>query len=67
MVKIISVSESVSKNFFKTIITNFKSTVGTSLEVQWLRIHASTAVGMGSIPGQGTKIHMLHSVTKISK
>ena len=24
--------------------------------VQWLRFHASIAGGMGSIPGQGTKI-----------
>ena len=30
--------------------------VGTSLVVQWLKLHASTAEGMGSIPGQGTKI-----------
>ena len=30
--------------------------VGTSLVIQWLRLHASTAVAMGSIPGQGTKI-----------
>ena len=29
---------------------------GTSLAVQWLRLHASTAGGMGSIPGLGTKI-----------
>ena len=28
--------------------------------VQWLRLHASTAVGIGSIPGQGTKI--LHAI-----
>ena len=28
----------------------------TSLVVQWLRLHASTAGGTGSIPGQGTKI-----------
>ena len=28
----------------------------TSLVVQWLRLQASTAGGMGSIPGQGTKI-----------
>ena len=28
---------------------------GTSLAVQWLRLCASTAVGAGSIPGQGTK------------
>ena len=27
---------------------------GTSLVVQWLRLHASTAGGMGSIPGLGT-------------
>ena len=29
---------------------------GTSLEVQWLRLHASTARGMGLIPDPGTKI-----------
>ena len=32
------------------------STPGTSLPVQWLRLHASTAGGMDSIPDQGTKI-----------
>ena len=30
--------------------------LGTSLAVHWLRLHASTAGGMGSIPGWGTKI-----------
>ena len=29
---------------------------GTSLAVQWLRLHTSTAVGTGLIPGWGTKI-----------
>ena len=29
---------------------------GTSLTAQWLRLHTSIAGGMGSIPGQGTKI-----------
>ena len=29
---------------------------GTSLVVQWLRLHTSTAGDMGSIPGRGTKI-----------
>ena len=29
---------------------------GTSLAVQWLRLHASTAGGVGLIPGWGTKI-----------
>ena len=29
---------------------------GNSLMVQWLGLHAFTAKGPGSIPGQGTKI-----------
>ena len=29
---------------------------GTSLAVQWLRLHISNAGDTGSIPGQGTKI-----------
>ena len=29
---------------------------GTSLAVQWLRVHAHNAGAVGSIPGQGTKI-----------
>jgi len=38
-------------------IVSFKKVqFGTSLGVQWLRLHASTAGGVGSIPGQGTKI-----------
>ena len=38
---------------------------GTSLAVQWLRLHAPNAGGMGSIPGQGTRSHM-HAATKSS-
>ena len=30
--------------------------MGTSLEVQWLKRHASTAEGMDSISGRGIKI-----------
>ena len=33
-----------------------KNASGTSVLFQWLRLHAPTAVGLGSIPGQGTKI-----------
>ena len=29
---------------------------GNSLAVQWLRLRAFTAVGLGLMPGQGTKI-----------
>ena len=35
---------------------NVISPWGTSLVVQWLRLHASNAEGVGSIPGVGTKI-----------
>ena len=37
--------------------------------VQWLRLHASTAGGLGSIPGQGTKIlqALWHGKKKNSK
>ena len=33
-----------------------KNASGTSVLFQWLRLHAPTAGGLGSIPGQGTKI-----------
>ena len=33
-----------------------KLKIGTSKVVQWLRLHASNAVGAGSIPSQRTKI-----------
>ena len=35
---------------------------GTSLVVQWLRLHAPNAGGLGLIPGRGTKIP--HTATK---
>ena len=38
------------KAFYKTAIS------WTSLVVQWLRLCSSSARGMGSIPGHGTKI-----------
>ena len=42
-----------------------KKRAGNSVVVQWLRIHASTAGGTGSIPGWGTKIsHATHSAAK---
>ena len=39
---------------------------GTSLVVQWLRLHAPNAEGMGLIPGQGTKIPHAVGVAKIN-
>ena len=38
---------------------------GTSLVVQWVRLHAPNAGGPGLIPGQGTRSHM-HAATKSS-
>ena len=35
--------------------------LGTSLVVQWLRLHAPNVGGLGSIPGQGTRSHMLQT------
>ena len=32
--------------------------LGISLAVQWLKLHAPNAGGLGSIPGQGTASHM---------
>ena len=42
---------------------------GTSLVVQWLRLHDPNAGGPGLIPGQGTRSHILqlkilHAATK---
>ena len=48
-------------NFFKkeNKKLNFQyDDIGTSLVVQWLRIHLAIQ-GMGLIPGQGTRSHML--------
>ena len=42
--------------------------VGTSVVVQWLRLHAANAGDLGSIPGQGTKIpHAAQCGQKILK
>ena len=36
-----------------------KTGKGTSLVVQWLRLHTPNVGGLGSITGQGTRPHML--------
>ena len=35
---------------------DLKTEPGNSLVIQWLGFHASTAGGIGSVPGWGTKI-----------
>lgn len=37
---------------------------GAFLPVQWLGLHASTTGGVGSVPGQGTRISVPHSMAK---
>ena len=36
------------------------SPIWASMVVQWLRLHAPNAGGLGSVPGQGTRSHMPH-------
>ena len=43
------------------------SLFGTSLVVQWLRLQAPNAGGQGSIPGQGTRSHMLQLRPRAAK
>ena len=45
------------------VFSLLEASYGTSLVVQWLRLHAPNAGGPGSIPGQGTRSHM-HAATK---
>ena len=43
--------------FYENAIPHLREgTVGTSLVVQWLKLQASSAGGVGSIPGWGSKI-----------
>lgn len=42
-------------------------TLGTSLAVKWLRLQASTAWGMGSIPGLRIRFHVLYDAAKQKK
>ena len=48
-----------------SLFMRLKFTVGTSLVVQWVRLHAPNAGGPCSIPSQGTRSRM-HATTKIS-
>ena len=49
------------------IMTHQRNESRTSLAVQWLRLHASTAGGLGSIPGWVTKIPHAHGAAKKKK
>ena len=45
----------VSSSILGQVITN----IWSSLVVQWLRLHVPSARDPGSIPGHGTRSHML--------
>ena len=49
------------------MIPTFKTKMipGTSLVVQWVRLHAPNAGGLRLIPGRGTRSHM-HATAKKS-
>ena len=59
------VSPALAGRFFtaeplgKPLLMPCRNTVGTSLAVQWLRLHAAHAGGLGPVPGQGTRCHVL--------
>ena len=44
------------RTFFPFVGSNIRCVIGNSLAVQRLGLHTFTAEGVGSIPGQGTKI-----------
>ena len=44
---------------------NVKYISGTSMVVQWLRLHTPTAGDLGSIPGEGTESHMDPTETQV--
>ena len=54
-----------SRSFF-IIYFKYSSILGNPLAVQWLGLHTFTAMGLGSLSGQGTKIPqaMQHSQKK---
>ena len=53
---------------FANVRTYKITTQGTSLVVQWLRLSASSARGMGSVTGLGTKIpYALWYIQKLFK
>ena len=48
------------QKFTQCMVCTKNQGIGTSMAVQWLRLHASRAGGAGSIPGWGSRI--LHAV-----
>ena len=46
----------------KEIFLSSKRKGGNFLLVQWLRLCTANAGGLGSIPGQGTRSHMLQLI-----
>ena len=50
--------QKTEKNHFETVKPKQNCQL-SSLAVQWQRLHAPKAGGQGSIPGQGTRSHVL--------
>ena len=54
-----TLSSTLAPDFFAVKVNKIlllKNHLGTSLEVQWLKLCAANAVGVSSVRGQGTKI-----------
>ena len=50
------ISKQTARKIYRWQISTLKDTVWNSLVAQWLRIRASSAGHVDSIPGRGTKI-----------
>ena len=58
----------VTSTVYSHVVPEERRALETSLAVQWLRLHASTARGTGSIPGRGTKIpHAMQCSQQLKK
>ena len=59
----------VVPQMYKFARTHHQNVFGTSLVVQWLRLHILNARDLGSVPGQGTtscllQLKILHAAIK---
>ena len=56
VLKVLYCESLINKYKYIVFFVFLKLYLRTSLAVQWLGLHTFTAVGLGSIPGRGTKI-----------
>ena len=60
-------AETITQHGNTTIFQLKKKKIGTSLVVQWLRLHTPKAGSLGLMPGHGTRPHMLQLRPSMAK